>query len=456
MQPRLTSYEEEQGKLFEVTEKEQKEMDEMYKQARPGDHLLVEFQCDLCQFRNLRQDDPQDGSERDQWLLVLIRRATLDAFWSRRTSTVMANLREGKKAMRLGLGLGIYQPLGTFKRGPCPVLDLNGMGAAVLLLERSLEPGNNSATVQFDTARGVRTFLAHAVHSSFGGVDGPTIADGKGKTYFSRSPTSSYWYGHFSNGCHGRMGDVKVRNHAVTMPQMLYLQEMLEQKWHSANRAGDSKALFECATLGALLVVGFGTAFRGEEFALCKLEATREQTTKGLAQRDEKRRHAAIGFRGRLKGLKGPPKDYVLPLAIKSDSGVQYEVWVLRLLGLYQIHGIGSGALFRKHWTAKNAASISQLDVLFREALKIMQNNRPDLLSPDVDVDIWYSVYRSLRRAAHTQAVNQDIPKATRELIARWNTVENAKNRDPSLAMPEHYVDLLAALVAFLVYSKRM
>lgn len=356
--------------------------------------------------------------------------------------------------MRLGLGLGLHFPLGTLKRGPRPVLDLSGMGAAVILLERSLQAGINSATVQFDTARGVRTFLAHAAHSTTNGVGSATMADGKGKTFVSKSPTSSFWYGQFSNGCHGRMGDVKVRNHAITMPQMLYLQEMMEQKWHVANRAADAKAVFECATLGALLCVGFGTAFRGEEFGLCKVHSTRTHSAQGLAQ--EKDKHVVVGFTGRLKGLKGPPKNYTLPLALTSDSGIEYRRWLIRLLGVYEGHGVTQGALFRKHWTSKNAATISQLDALFRDALKLMQRSRPDLLSQDVEVDVWYSTYRSLRRAAHTQAVNMNIPKATRELIARWNTVENARNRDPTLGMPEHYVDLLAALVTFLVYSQKM
>lgn len=356
--------------------------------------------------------------------------------------------------MREGLSIGIMNPWGSLRRGPCPLLDVQGMGAAVLLLQRSLHPGVNSATVQFETARGVRTFLSNAAHAMGSGTSGATLTDGKSKTFVSNSPTSSYWYGHFSNGCHGRMGDVKNRNFAVTMPQMIFLQGLLEERWTAANLAKDEVALFECASLGSLLVVGFGTAFRGEEFGLVRLRSTRENTAKGLNQRTTP--HAVVGFAGRLKGISGPPRNYTLPLAIKSDSGVLYKIWLLRLLGLYSRHGVEDGPLFRTHWNSKNAATISQLDVPFRNALKDMQEARPDLLSSDVDVDVWYSVFRSLRRAAHTQAVNQNTPKATRELIARWNTVEKAKNRAPSLGMPEHYIDLLAALGAYLIYSQKM
>jgi hypothetical protein len=66
--------------------------------ARAGDHLIVPFQCKVCHFRNVMWRDPVRSSSRDQESLDFMRRASLDAFWSRESSTFKSNLGE---AMRI-------------------------------------------------------------------------------------------------------------------------------------------------------------------------------------------------------------------------------------------------------------------------------------------------------------------------------------------------------------------
>jgi hypothetical protein len=51
--------------------------------ARAGDHLFCPFECDGCSFHRLRGEAPDGRSHQDQILLSYIRRANLDAFWSR-------------------------------------------------------------------------------------------------------------------------------------------------------------------------------------------------------------------------------------------------------------------------------------------------------------------------------------------------------------------------------------
>jgi hypothetical protein len=59
-----------------------------FKQARPGDHLCVPFQCPNCQSQNLRGKSI-DPSHIDNLVLeCMIIRATLDAFWSCTTKTI--------------------------------------------------------------------------------------------------------------------------------------------------------------------------------------------------------------------------------------------------------------------------------------------------------------------------------------------------------------------------------
>ena len=111
-----------------------------YKVARPGDILLCPFQCDLCVFRRLRQEEPIKTSHSDNLLFKYIRRANLDAFWSRATGTVTKECGNVKRNIEdlkmLGLSGPYYDP------GPSPPNDSCGYEAAISLLVDSQRKGN--------------------------------------------------------------------------------------------------------------------------------------------------------------------------------------------------------------------------------------------------------------------------------------------------------------------------
>jgi hypothetical protein len=119
--------------------------------ARAGDHLFTRFQCDKCHFRNVQGRDPIPGDRSDTLMTTCIRRATLDAFWSREAGTVRGSRSSMKAAFRcsrLVKGDGIFPRLGPF-----PLKDIDGMGSAVLQLLKTLDPGKHEETVQFDTKK---------------------------------------------------------------------------------------------------------------------------------------------------------------------------------------------------------------------------------------------------------------------------------------------------------------
>ncbi len=118
--------------------------------ARKGDGFMCSFQCDVCHFQNIQGRNPvMEG--KDLMMLRLIRRANLDAFWSRETSTVTANLREVKRHVRYASDLGISMSLPRL--GPFPLSDDVGMRHAVVQLRRTLDKGKHSKFIQFGTAR---------------------------------------------------------------------------------------------------------------------------------------------------------------------------------------------------------------------------------------------------------------------------------------------------------------
>jgi hypothetical protein len=61
-------------------------------EARAGDHLMTPFQSDQCHFSNIYKRDPVTRNLQDEEAIEFIRRAVIDAFWSRDPSTVKSNL----------------------------------------------------------------------------------------------------------------------------------------------------------------------------------------------------------------------------------------------------------------------------------------------------------------------------------------------------------------------------
>ena len=65
-----------------------------FKQARPGDHLCIPFQCPNCQSQNIRGKSIDSTHIDDLVFECMIVRATLDAFWSRASKTIANHVRE--------------------------------------------------------------------------------------------------------------------------------------------------------------------------------------------------------------------------------------------------------------------------------------------------------------------------------------------------------------------------
>lgn len=124
--------------------------------GRSGDFLFVPFQCDICCFRNLKHRSPIGGSQADDRLLAYIRRATLDAFWSRAPGTVAGSITGIRKILRYSNEFKINPPLEPL--GPWPVEDTQGLSIAISILKASQEEGKNvSSYSQFDYIRKIRS-----------------------------------------------------------------------------------------------------------------------------------------------------------------------------------------------------------------------------------------------------------------------------------------------------------
>jgi hypothetical protein len=86
--------------------------------------------------------------------------------------------------------------------GPFPVKDTFGMGAAIVTLQLSLNPGKNDKTVQFGTIRKFRSAHSNAYHASVEGQDAMVMAKDTRKMTATRYPTYGTWFETFMRGCH--------------------------------------------------------------------------------------------------------------------------------------------------------------------------------------------------------------------------------------------------------------
>ena len=316
-----------------------------------------------------------------------------------------------------------------------------------------MDPGRNSTTVQFSTIRRLRSAVNNYSHTTVKGMAMAALAsDRSARLFFSASPTNSLFFSHFSTGCHNRMGDVVIRDRALTIDEVAGLMTVLELHW--AESAGNLSLRFEVALMGTVITTGFSTAVRGEELGHCLLYETAMDTNLGLAH--VRRPHVMLALEGRFKGVQGR-KQHRFPLVPESASGVlKNEVWLVRLMREYiLVHKVAlTGPLFRLTPESIRAASIIELDVLFHRYLREVQQVMTGVIDPSVPVERDYSLRRSLRRGSNTHARNRDIPVDVIEANNRWRKHERAGNREPSLSMVDTYTDVVAGLEFGLKYSR--
>jgi hypothetical protein len=129
-----------------------------FQEGREGDHLMCPFQCKECQFINIKGCLPEKNNVADNLLLSCMKRANLDAFWSREQSMVYSNMLEGRWLLANQKLLGIA-PASLAPRGSFPRKDIMGMGVAAGFLLRLLDKGQNANILQYETVRKVRLFF---------------------------------------------------------------------------------------------------------------------------------------------------------------------------------------------------------------------------------------------------------------------------------------------------------
>jgi hypothetical protein len=100
--------------------------------------------------------------------------------------------------------------------------------------------------------------------------------------------------------------------------------------------------------------------------------------------------------------------------------------------------------------------SIAEMDEHLHVVLLEVQRQFPLVLSDTVNVQDEFSVYRSLRRGATSEAQNAQIPKEVIEANNRWRKLCRAKGLTPGGSMMERYTDARISVQSLTRFSNEL
>jgi hypothetical protein len=431
--------EEEEGIEAEARE------DIAHKKARDGDHLMgIPFECDLCHFRNLKKRDPILTDHGDAYMLMCIRRAVLDALWSRSSSTVKSNLARVVKdyqAADITFGLKDYLPqLGW------PVLeDRVGMGIAIVTLMASLRPGKYTSHLQYDSMRRTPTWFKNA-HSAGSGYNVDTLyAQDDKKVHATSCVTAGEWFVRFKLGTKYRMGQIRKQNEAFT-PEIIHaLDKVAQEEWENSTDEMERKKLEE---LMSYILMEFCGNLRGEEVPRLSLSGLLTFWEETISEPDP---YIMLTLHGKFKG-EGEHRWHCIPIPIHTRTHLPVLKWIRRMIRrIVVLEGRSHGWVLADN--TGRPRKLGYYDPLLIELLDQVKTHFKGVISPSTEVED-FSLWRSGRRGATTEAHNQGVPQSIIDLMGRWRSREAAKGAEPGLPMRQVYTQVKSAVNAMLLFAK--
>ena len=371
----------------------------------------IPFEYDLCHFRNVNERDPVPHDPRDAFTLLCIRRANLDAMWSRETSTVSGNFRRLQRDYEDSIdALSIKNPMPII--GTDEVKDRVGMGCALMTLNASLRTGKYQDTIQWDSMRKTPTWFtnANAYEAGEGYGAGAIYSSNEKMVYESSAPTASRWFPRFMLGTKRRMGIYRKQDEALTVEQLLSICDIAEEDWNKSQSEEEKKEIKSVMTFA---VVGFCILLRGEEVSFIVING---MLTFWEETRVHRIPHIMITLKGKFKG-ENNLRWHCVPIADLTKSKIPTRRWISRLLSRrVRVEGHRTGYLFARPKGRK--ASLGDYDPLFRDYLARAQRIRPQLFLGLVAIED-FSLRRSLQRGATTEAENNNVDTVAIELTNR-------------------------------------
>jgi len=376
----------------------------------------------------------------------------LDGIWSRAPSTISSVKSGIMQLLQMWKELHVTPELPAL--GPWPLDDPVGFRLALAQLKQSQKQGfNRLSHTQYDTIRRLRTSLAHVWESS-AVCKGPELIFGfknlKGDAFrTSNCPMESRWFSLFNRGLLLRMGRQTETNFGldyrvlgVVMLKNMEREADEEQENYVAHR--------RVVLVGCFLVIAFVCALRGNEGFMVDAGELRNHFWYGSEQGSSPS-HVVIPLLGRFKNEEGERLHLMVSVSV-TGSGLKVRYWVDRWLGILRSEGRSSGPAFCN--MSGTVLESGDIDGEFHNQLRKVQEARPDLLDPEVDVEEKFRIFRSLRRGSNSRAVDMKVPESVIDLHNRWRSMERRGGQRAANSMRDYYTDLALTLNSRLEYSQ--
>ena len=318
--------------------------------------------------------------------------------------------------------------------GPFPLEDSFGMGAAVAVLDKSMDPGRYEAQVQFSTFRKVRSALTNLGQAGFGGLGDVIGAYERNRTWISAVDTHKFYFHRFMTGIHKRVGEEIRRDEPISIGVLHAIHRILDRRWHAeiAKANPNMELLEHISKTGLWILGGFCTALRGEEMPLIEFAGTLGSLDHLVHQLGDLPPHFDFVIAGRTKGNQvSGAKFKVTCAAVTEGSGLQPGVWAWRHCTLLKDKGQQGGFLFP----------------VFYGILEDVQAESPNLIKASVNVREDYGLPRSERRGVAAHAINMKVDRDLIDAVNRWRSERSSLV--PALDMSGVYarLDLLKPTV---------
>ena len=390
--------------------------EEDFLKARNGDSLICPFECDYCGFERLTARSPDLSLDQDKTLMMCIRQANLDAFWSRRPGTVSKSrlgfLYHRKTSELLGfIPFPFAQPMPK---------DCNyGLEYAVTMLWKSLDKGRHEERVKFATIRSIRT-MASNVEIVFNAAQKSRslVQSGRSVRLESSLPADSEWLKRFLNGMRFRIGERLRQDLALTPEIIVEVLSICEEQWTLAQEGGFHDLAKAEVEIACFFILSYAGGLRGFEVPKVVVHGLVDQFVE--QEEDGRPPHVGVPLRGRFKGREGITSNLIIFLVQRTNSGVEVGRWLKRMVNTLEREGITSGWMFRGDNGAQAQASFFR--PRFYEKLLEAKERSPHLFAPGVDVMEDYGHIRSCRRGADVQAVKEVKNRILIDMFFRWNT----------------------------------
>lgn len=415
--------------------------------ARSGDGLFTPFQCDSCVFKNIKRRAPKACSQADMNLMGYIRRANLDALWSRATGTITGSVAGLRKIIKTAKEFDMLPPLEPL--GPWPVEDIQGMRLAITILKASQAPGRNDPTyTQFDSIRKISSSFGNHYEASLKAANSTwVLRSDKANSFFTDSPVRSEFFTRFMSGLKSRMGrdvrgDIPIDYHILHKMLININLEILDKDTSETRRRW-------LVTVGAYFILSFVLALRGNETLMLDLRALTENIEQG---RFEKPPHVVLPLLGLFKGEEYK-RLHILLAPDVTDSGFEPRKWVHWLVQARRVENRSEGPAF-----CDNEGYVLNQQVIndeLKTQLVYVKEQDPTLFPPDLKLED-INTNRSFRKGSTSRAQNLLLSDSIIDSNNRWRTFEQAKGSRPTLKLRDHYSSMRLMVNKILAYPQAM